>query len=512
MANKDIIRNSLKKYMRTKQPLPGLLGTIGGQVYVTNKPHYCYVRIAGSTNSVVVYNTKTPYKFNLAVQVGYDILQPRKFQVLGVQTESPLAKLADTTSVQPHHKTHEWMVGQDVVFSDLRQLMPLRVTPAGNFIVNIGRNVSWLNGQWQLVSGTYMDLSALVPPTGARYSLLYVDDDTSIQAITGTVKDLHTCGLADIPHPIQGTIPLAGVRTYNGQVAIQELYTSTDVVDLRWSAPHFTNTFNITGSSGGCCTGTSGVSDFLGLTDTPDSYIGAGGYGVYVKGDESGLEFRNITGTISPSNRPGFPISTGTMNLWMRADLLSQTDNTGVSSWSDVSTSADTASQGTPANQPIFRNINGSKRVDFNGSHWLDFASSLSFLTVFIVGRFYYVGAFNNIFSNDKLSVYQLNSGYLGLYRNGNLQGPSVYTIGHKMLFSARLNVGVNTTIAYNGLRLTAGLGTDLAVGTMRLGWDGAGGQEGVFSLYEVIGFSSQLSDSDMIAVENYLMQIYGVD
>jgi hypothetical protein len=119
---------------------------------------------------------------------------------------------------------------------DLRQFMPLRVTPGQPTLLGtfVSHNVSRMNNQWVYTSGIPMDLSLAIPPTGACYGLIYVDTDGMPKFLTGVTKNLLTLTLADIPAPIMGTIPVAAVRLFGGQTQISESRTNTDIIDLRW--------------------------------------------------------------------------------------------------------------------------------------------------------------------------------------------------------------------------------------------------------------------------------------
>jgi len=81
-----------------------------------------------------------------------------------------------------------------------------------------------------------LSLSSSVPRSGARYSLVRVDADGTVDVQDGTaVASYLELGWSDVPKVADGYAPLAVVRLYSGQTSLSKLYSSPDVFDLRFA-------------------------------------------------------------------------------------------------------------------------------------------------------------------------------------------------------------------------------------------------------------------------------------
>lgn len=81
-----------------------------------------------------------------------------------------------------------------------------------------------------------------------------------------------------------------------------------------------------------------------------------------------------------PAWTPAF-LGSAILGLWLRADTITGVSDGGaLASWSDESGNGNHATQGTGANQPIYRTnqLNGLPGVDFAPSQWLNTALSAS--------------------------------------------------------------------------------------------------------------------------------------
>ena len=252
MIKKNFLRSKLRTFQQHPKVFPAVLGNNSGVVQVKDRPNYVWVRVAGQPVTQV-FNNRVANELDLPVLIGYDPAEPNRFQVLSVRKSA--GKFGGTTdntvfAVPLHHKTHEWMAnggGDDVVFTQLRQLMPLRPTPIGGMALNVYRNIGYVNNQWMGVSGQTFDLTDAIPWTGAYFGMVYVDTDGTLEMLTGTLRNISTLGINDIPKPLPNTYPIAAVRLYGGQTGLFESHQDTDVVDLRM----FNVPIQPTGSSGG---------------------------------------------------------------------------------------------------------------------------------------------------------------------------------------------------------------------------------------------------------------------
>jgi hypothetical protein len=251
-ASKNLLKGTLKNFKLHPRVYPGLLGDDLGRVKVSGRPNYVYVRVPGQPVSQVFNNRVSP-ELDLPVMVGYTDDEPNKFQVVSMRRA--FGKFGgtneETVLVSPaHHQQHEWMAvggGDDVVFTQLRQFMPLRPTAMGGMLVNVYRNIQFVNNQWMGVSGQDFDLTDAIPYTGTYFGLIYVDTDGTLDMLTGTLRNFKTLGINDIPKPIPNTYPVAAVRLYGGQTGVFESRQNTDIVDLRM----FNVPIQATGSGGG---------------------------------------------------------------------------------------------------------------------------------------------------------------------------------------------------------------------------------------------------------------------
>ena len=75
------------------------------------------------------------------------------------------------------------------------------------------------------------------------------------------------------------------------------------------------------------------------------------------------------TRTSAPGGGSKSLIPTANLQLWFRASSINQSDSTAVSTWNDESGNGRHITQGTGANQPIFKlsQINGKPVVEFDG-------------------------------------------------------------------------------------------------------------------------------------------------
>lgn len=233
MKSSQRIRLALQKYQHKPDTQQGILGNAVGEISVPNRVDYVYVRVAG-LGTISVYNKRVPLILDLPVDVGYDPLEPKNFQVLNIHRypQGGGRGLVDVSTIL-HGKTHNW-AGIDPVYIEKRQLMPLRPTPMGGMNVYITREVAYYDDKAVVVTGQQLNLAPYVPATGSWLVLLYKDTDEIVKVSTGgALKDIFTLSLDDAPQAYPGTVPIALVRLYGGQTGIAEGYGDTDLIDVR---------------------------------------------------------------------------------------------------------------------------------------------------------------------------------------------------------------------------------------------------------------------------------------
>lgn len=283
---KQRLNAALHRYQRHTELQNGVLGNVAGIVAVPNKANMVYVTVSGS-GVREVYNKRVPLVPGLPVHIGYDPLEPKIYQVLD-SVSYPQANYNAYQTINgstTHGASHNW-AGTDPVFIEKRQLMPLRATPMGSMQVYVGRDTVWMGDEWIYYTGHSINLSSLVPITGSRYALIYANETGGSGILTGTVRDLQTLVLSDVPAPLPGTVPIAVIRLYAGQTAIQEGLTDTDVVDVRRIFDPIS-----TGSFGGAIT-----EAMLSLSDNTTADVSTTKHGFMPKLDGNSSHFLNGAG------------------------------------------------------------------------------------------------------------------------------------------------------------------------------------------------------------------------
>lgn len=235
------VDSTLEQY-EPKQPVyPALIGDGNGNVEVSGRPGYVYVRVGNEKSLGQAFNGRVPNRNDLPVTVGYDRTAPDLFQVLTVRQVYVQAGLPVVPEVPSHHETHEWPSvgdsdsdGSDVVFVDWRQVRNLRVSVDSGLTVLVESAPAYVNGAWAFITEQSLNLSSYKPDSGARYVLVYLDDTGTIAARAGSVTTKAALDISDCPVPQSDELPLAGVALYSGQTTISDDRDRQDIIDLRW--------------------------------------------------------------------------------------------------------------------------------------------------------------------------------------------------------------------------------------------------------------------------------------
>ena len=310
------LRRKFKNKFEKKQNIPytitGLLGNISGVVKVPNRNNYVYVRLAGS-GIAEVFNNRVSTIFDLPVICGYDPVDPQRFQVLSLQGSVADAvgfSLVYGSGYAPSER-YRWMYpggGQDPLFVEGRQFMPLRITPTSELKFIVHNQVIWNGTEWEIFGGsTETDLASYVPTTAGKCKmvLISIDDLGDIEITAGSEVDITALVSSDIPSPPEGTrYVLGAIRLYTGQTKIQEARTNTDVVDLRYPQIISDSILNIEYSDT-VITFPPTQSEIISIFGEPSS-VGSGKLGVI----DSGGENNNLYLVVSDGiNWHCFPVS-----------------------------------------------------------------------------------------------------------------------------------------------------------------------------------------------------------
>jgi hypothetical protein len=235
--NRALDRRDSKKYrLRYAEAGDG-----AGTVQVPGRPEYIYVRIQGI--KTVVYNDRIGDAYdNQMLMVGYDDVNPDLFQVLDTRKHEGVDLSGYYGRVSRHHWRHEYgnlQGGDDVVYSDIRQIMPLRVGAGTGISVYFWPGMILDYDGWSL-GGMPYSLSLLsYQPTTAGYACWVLigwdEHEGKLYYLKSAEKDsVSALYHSDIPIPPTNIEPLAAIRLYQGQTVIDDAggYMS-DIVDLR---------------------------------------------------------------------------------------------------------------------------------------------------------------------------------------------------------------------------------------------------------------------------------------
>lgn len=213
------------------QRFQAIMGDGTGAVSVPGKPNYVYVRRVGRGLIEECLNNKAAVRDGLPVIAGYSHESPEILQVLEVDWPSFSAP-GDYSYIQHHHEAHELHNangGDDVVWVQSQQLMPLLVyptDPASLFVNVFGGWYPWVGGWHYFESTLSATFAAHVPalPAEARYVLVSIDGATETLQYTPGATFPVFLPPADaenmVPAPPAGSIPIGAVYLVFGTTAI----------------------------------------------------------------------------------------------------------------------------------------------------------------------------------------------------------------------------------------------------------------------------------------------------
>lgn len=219
---------------------------------------------------------------------------------------------------------------------------------------------------------------------------------------------------------------------------------------------------------------------------------------------------------------PGFtPDQLSGLQVWLKADAITgKNDGDAISQWDDSSGGAHHFTQGTGANQPLYKAAqqNGLPAVRFDGSNDVLQGGNLSALwpsaaTFFVAYKNDQTGSSYNLFGIsgvDQWWLYDDGTSYMGLFRTGRInnfpdEGMPSYGPRQTCIVSSASrydyyndgHMSGTSTASYS-----AGDRTDLGLAESRA-------MKG--DVYEVIIYNSALSDTDRNKVEAYLATKWGI-
>jgi hypothetical protein len=240
-------RVKIKRLINTKQDYPSfvsiVMGDGQGNLAVDGKPNYIYA-MTSNGNVAQCLCIKVAPVYGASAYMGIDPTQPSLTQILNGQASAASANgggsgvPAPTSGYAPANR-YRWYGpnggGQDPLFSEMRQFMPMRLSIISGMTVGVYVSVDWTGSEWVAVSVSF-SLTSYAPtsPNTALFVLITIDNTGTIIKTAGSPVTTASLAPSDIPAPPAGTRFVVGaVRLYYGQTKIQESKTNTDIVDLR---------------------------------------------------------------------------------------------------------------------------------------------------------------------------------------------------------------------------------------------------------------------------------------
>jgi len=248
MTIADVSRRRFEEVLAQYEPIrpadPALMGDGLGNVAVSGRDGFVYIRVGSELVVGQAYNNRVPNRENLPIIVGYSSDQPALFQVLSIREVYAGADSGHDMipQVVAHHNSHELGNadgGDDVVYVQKQQILPLlayETDPASMYINVASGWYPWQSGFKFFEGATSADLSGYVPTTSgqARYLLVSVDGATNILQYTeGDTWSLYLppADLSSlVPDAPAGSVPVVAIYLPYGTTALTR---ETNLYDVR---------------------------------------------------------------------------------------------------------------------------------------------------------------------------------------------------------------------------------------------------------------------------------------
>ena len=248
MTIADVSRRRFEEVLAQYEPIrpadPALMGDGLGNVAVSGRDGFVYIRVGSELVVGQAYNNRVPNRENLPIIVGYSSDQPALFQVLSIREVYAGADSGHDMipQVVAHHNSHELGNadgGDDVVYVQKQQILPLLAyeTDPASMYINVASDwYPWQSGFKFFAGATSADLSGYVPATSgqARYLLVSVDGATNILQYTeGDTWSLYLppADLSSlVPDAPAGSVPVVAIYLPYGTTALTR---ETNLYDVR---------------------------------------------------------------------------------------------------------------------------------------------------------------------------------------------------------------------------------------------------------------------------------------
>lgn len=240
-----VMQNRLKdEFLKLTSPkavgFEAIAGDGNGNIEVSGREEYWYVRPIGSALPMVVKRGAAPKIEGIRVRVEYEYQGKRKgkLRITGVTSVS---STGDDSGSYPgllqHAETH--LAGAiDPVYIDTLQILNglAYASQAAGMTVKV--NPGWARitdtlVRWELQT---IDLTSSIPETGALMAVIRADIDGAFDVQVGDEVDSYLdLAWTDIPQIDYGYAPIAVIKLYAGQTALSRLRSNPDVYDVRFA-------------------------------------------------------------------------------------------------------------------------------------------------------------------------------------------------------------------------------------------------------------------------------------
>lgn len=234
MASKQTLKKKLSNRITTIiDPRRGFVGRIGdreGNVFYDYSKSLIFVRDP-NRNIHVVANRKFPSNYDMKVVVGYE---SRKSNLLEV------VKVVDAYSEQrypevpTHSKSHEWP-NLDTMFVRKEQVLYMTAIPTADnsFVVQLYGGEIVINGIPNIFSHTTFDATSYVPSSGAKWILLQIKPDLTIDVqLSDEYTSYEQLTPSRIPAFTYGYYPYCAIKVYYGQLGIVHNLKQRDIYNF----------------------------------------------------------------------------------------------------------------------------------------------------------------------------------------------------------------------------------------------------------------------------------------
>lgn len=226
---KSLVNKRFNNYELKPEKQGGFLGKADGTVRVPGRSHWVYVRLWNG-DIVEAYNQNVPVSFGLAVDVIY---QNGRYYI---QAKQVYDQVVNTSIPDGIEDELQWPNSHTLYARGEQLIVAGIVYPKSGLTVYVaGGNLPLSGGGYVAVEPREIDLTPYVPASGAIWALIELKTDGSVSVTTGgAADDWAALSRANIPAATSGGYPVAAVRLFYGQTAIQHGRFGSHIEDLRW--------------------------------------------------------------------------------------------------------------------------------------------------------------------------------------------------------------------------------------------------------------------------------------